>query len=296
MNASSGDSLAFSPVAIPQCAFEDAFGIVAKAGFRGIGLRYNLLEDYLDRGHSLVEVRNLLRRFDLTFTEGGFLAEWQFHGGVPLVCGRKRHGGPDEASEVLMKRLRTFLERCAELECINITAAVALHEIGDLDRAAADFAALCDFARPYGLRICLEFIGTAPQVSDVKTANQMVDAANRPNGGLVVDTFFVHQGGTQLADLAAVPIDRILNVQLADAKPGPPEKLNMLEDRLFPGEGAAHVQDVVSLLYRRGYAGWWTVELFNPEYRTLPAQEVADKSFRTAMALLQKTREDVQLS
>jgi 2-keto-myo-inositol isomerase len=296
MNESSDERLAFSPVAIPQCAFEEAFGIVAKAGFRGIGLRYNLLEDYLGRGHSLLEVQNLLRRFDLTFTEGGFLAEWQFHGGVPLVCGRKRQGGSQEASEVLMKRLRTFLERCAELECINITAAVALHETGDLAEAAADFAALCDFARPYGLRICLEFIGSAPQVKDAKTANQIVEAANRPNGGLVVDTFFVHQGGTPLADLETVPINRILNVQLADAKPGPPEKLNMLEDRLFPGQGVAHVQDVVSLLHRRGYAGWWTVELFNPEYRTLPAQEVADKSFRTAKAVLQKTRKDMQSS
>lgn len=295
MNASSGERLAFSPVAIPQCAFEDAFGIVAKAGFRGIGLRYNLLEDYLDRGHSLVEVKSLLRRFGLTFTEGGFLAEWQFHGGMPLVCGRKRVGGPEEASEVLMKRLRIFLERCAELECVNITAAVALHDTGDLAKAAADFAALCDLAHPYGLRICLEFIGSAPQVREARTASQMIEAANRPNGGLVVDTFFVHQGGTRLADLAAVPIDRILNVQLADAKPGPPEKLNMLEDRLFPGEGVARVQDVVSLLYRRGYTGWWTVELFNPDYRRIPAQEVADKAFSTAMALLKKTRKDVQL-
>jgi 2-keto-myo-inositol isomerase len=296
MNASPGERLAFSPVAIPQCAFEEAFGIVAMAGFRGIGLRYNLLEDYLDRGHGLADVKKLLRRFELTFTEGGFLAEWQFHGGVPLVCGRKRQGGPHEANDVLIQRLRIFFERCAELECINITAAVALHETGDLGTAAEDLATLCDLAQPYGLRICVEFIGSAPQVKDARTANHMVEAANRPNSGLVVDTFFVHQGGTRLTDLEAVPIERILNVQLADAKPGPREKLNMLEDRLFPGDGAARVQDVVSLLHQRGYAGWWTVELFNPEFRTLPAQEVADKAFRTARAMLEKTREDVQLS
>jgi 2-keto-myo-inositol isomerase len=296
MNSSSNERLAFSPVAIPQCAFEDAFGIVATAGFRGIGLRYNLLEDYLDRGHTLADVKDLLRRFDLTFTEGGFLAEWQFHDGVPLVCGRRRNGGPDEADEVLLKRLRIFFERCAELECINITAAVALHETGDLRTAAEDLGSLCDLARPYGLRICVEFIGNAPQVRDARTANQMVQAANRANAGLVVDTFFVHQGSTRLADLAAVPIERIVNVQLADAKPGLPEKLNMLEDRLFPGDGVARVQDVVSLLHRRGYAGWWTVELFNPEYRALPVQEVANKAFRTAKAMLQKTREDLQTS
>jgi sugar phosphate isomerase/epimerase len=296
MNTLSGERLALSPVAVPQCPFEDAFAVVATAGFRGIGLRYNLLEDFLHRGHELADVKRLLRRFDLVFTEGGFLAEWQFHGGVPLVCGRKRQGGPEESNDVLVARLRTFFERCAELECINITAAVALHEIGDLGTAANDLASLCDLAQPYGLRICVEFIGSAPQVKDARTASQMVEAAKRPNAGLVVDTFFVHQGSTRLTDLAAVPIERILNVQLADAKPGPPEKLNMLEDRLFPGEGVARVQDVVSCLYRRGYAGWWTVELFNPEYRTLPAQEVANHAFRTADALLKKTREELQPS
>lgn len=277
--------LSFSPVAIPQCSFEDACRITAEAGFRGIALRYNLFVDFLARGNTVADARNLMRRYGLTFNEGGFLAEWQFHGGLPLVCGRKRNGGAGEANDVLLRQLQTFFEHCIELECSNITAATALWDSGDLSVAGADFAQLCDYADPYGARIGLEFMGHAPQVRDIKTAHEIVSIANRPNGGIVVDTFFIHQGGSTLADIAAVPIDRIFNVQLADAKPLPVDQLNMLEDRLFPGEGAANVRDVVVLLRNRGYSGWWTVELFNPDYRRMPAENVAKQAYRTASAL-----------
>ncbi len=277
--------LGFSPVAIAQCTFEESVTHTAAAGFSGMALRYDKLEDYLSRGHTIADARSLMKRHGLRFSEGGFLAEWQFHGGVPLVCGRKRQGGADEADDRLLARYRIFLERCGELECKNLTASVAVWDAGDLATAAEDFAALCDVAHPYGAKIGLEFMGHAPQVKDVRTALNLVTVANRPNGGLVIDTFFIHQGRSKLTDLNDVPVDRIFNVQLADAKPKPAETLNMLEDRLFPGEGAAPVRDVVLLLLKRGYSGWWNVELFNPDFRAMPPGMVARKAYTAAAAL-----------
>jgi 2-keto-myo-inositol isomerase len=291
----SSKRLAFSPVAIPQCDFEEALRVTAEAGFRGIALRYNLLEDYLARGNTLADARKQTRQYGLTFTEGGFLAEWQFHGGIPLVCGRRRQGGAEEADDILLRRLRTFLERCAELECNNITAAAAIWDSGSLTVAAEDFAHLCDLAQPYGLRICLEFFGHAPQVKDIKTATTVVSMADRPNGGLVIDTFFLHQGGSTLADLAEVQMSRIFNVQLSDAKPLPIEKLNMLEDRVFPGEGTANVREVAHLLSSRGYAGWWAVELFNPEYHLMSPLDVAARAHKTASAIFRQNTITSQL-
>jgi 2-keto-myo-inositol isomerase len=276
--------LGFSPVAIPECPFEEAIALTAMAGFQGIALRYDKLEDYLARGHSIADVRALLTRYGLKFSEGGFLAEWQYHGGVPLVCGRRRQGSPDEDKTKLLARYRIFLEHCAELECSNLTAAAALWDIGELATAAEDFAALCDIARPYGAKIGLEFMGSAPQIKDIKTALNVISMANRPNGGIVIDTFFIHQGCSRLEDLSDVPIDRIFNVQLADAKSKPVEQLNMLEDRLFPGEGVAPVRDTVKLLLQRGYSGWWNVELFNPDFRAMPPDTVIRKAYAAATA------------
>jgi sugar phosphate isomerase/epimerase len=265
--------------------------VIAEAGFRGIGLRYNLLEDFLSRGGTLEQVRSLLRQHGLSFTEGAFLAEWQFNDGAPLICKRKREGGPAEAHEVLMQALRQFMERCAELECINITAVPALYQAGDLAVAAEEFGSLCDLARRYGLRICLEFIAKAPQVNNMKTAHELVAAAVRGNGGLVVDTFLFHESGSRLGDLAAVPVERIFNVQLADAKDLPRDQLNMLADRLYPGEGVAPVGEIVSLLARAGYGGFWTVEIFNAEYARLPVSEVARRAYESAGAILRAATE-----
>lgn len=293
MTASMADRLSLSPVSIAQCAFADCFGVVAEAGFRGIGLRYNLLEQYLAHGGTLAQVRSLLRQHDLRFTEGAFLAEWQFNEGAPLICKRKREGGPAEAHDALMRGLQLFLETCAELECANITAVPALYETGDLGLAAEEFGGLCDQAQRYGLRMCLEFIAKAPQVNNIRTADALVAAAGRDNGGLVVDTFLFHQSGSPLADLATVPVERIFNVQLADAKDKRREDLDMLADRLYPGHGVAPVRDVVKLLAGRGYDGFWTVEIFNPDYASRPVAEIARQAYESAAGLLRSATEDL---
>jgi sugar phosphate isomerase/epimerase len=282
------DRIGLSPVAIPRCGFEEAFETAAEAGFKGISLRYDRVEAYLAEGHTLEDVHALLRRFGLRFAEAGFLAEWMFRGGMPLVCGRKRQGGPEETNSRLLRRLHTFFRTCAEFECFEVTAAPALHETGPLDQAAEDLGALCDVARPYGVRICLEFFGKAPQVSDIASAQHLIAATGRDNAGILVDTFFFHEGGSRIADLDAVPIERIFNVQLADAAPKPLQALDMLADRVYPGEGAAPVAEVAAALIRRGYSGFWTVELFNPEYFSQSPREVARQAYATAAATLEK--------
>jgi len=156
--ATNGPRLALSPVTLAQCAFEQAFAMTARAGFEGIGLRYDQFERYLAQAGSVDEVKRWLHAFGLQFAEVAFLAEWQYHGGLPLVSRRQRSGGADEASVRLRDRLHAFLAHCEQFECANVTAVPALRESGDLDVAAEEFAALCDIARPYGVRLCLEFM------------------------------------------------------------------------------------------------------------------------------------------
>jgi 2-keto-myo-inositol isomerase len=284
--------LALSPVTIAQCTFLDAFEVAARAGFAGIGLRYDQLERYLLEGGTIEEVHETVRRLGLCFSEAGFLAEWMFHGGVPLVSRRQRSGAADETQPAMMKRLHEFLERCEAFECANVTAVPALRETGDLAVAAEEFATLCDIARPYGVRLCLEFMGNAPQWNTLRSADVLTTAAGRSNGGILIDTFFVHQGESALSDIARVSPEKIFNVQLADAKPKPRAALNMLEDRLFPGDGVAGVKEIVNALVQQGYDGWWTVEIFNPDFVHVPADEVAARAYATTRALFSSHSED----
>ncbi|MPW19631.1 TIM barrel protein [Paraburkholderia sp. CNPSo 3157] len=280
---------ALSPVTIAQCSFDEAFEQTARAGFTGIGLRYDQFERYLEQGGSVDDVKRLLAANGLRFAEAAFLAEWQYHGGLPLVSRRRRSGADDETSARLTKRLHAFLAHCEQFECANVTAVPALRETGDLDVAAEEFATLCDIAQPYGVRLCVEFMGTAPQICDLQSGADLVTRAGRKNGGLLIDTFLFHQGHSRIEHIARVPVEKIFNVQLADAKSRPRDQLDMLADRVFPGEGAANVRAVVDALVQHGYDGWWTVELFNPEYAKTDAKSIASHAFASAVALFDRS-------
>jgi sugar phosphate isomerase/epimerase len=248
-------------------------------------LRYDQFEHYLAQGGTVDEVRGWLSAYGLHVAEAAFLAEWQYHGGVPLVSRRQRSGGADETRERLLRRLHTFLRHCEQFECANVTAVPALRETGELAVAAEEFASLCDLVRPYGVRLCLEFMGTSPQISTLASATELVNLANRANGGVLIDTFLFHQGGSLVSDIERIPLERIFNVQLADAKNKPRAQLDMLADRLFPGEGVVPIQAIVDALVARGYDGWWTVELFNPDLARLDPASLAARAAASAAAL-----------
>ncbi|MFM0201942.1 sugar phosphate isomerase/epimerase [Paraburkholderia fungorum] len=288
--------LALSPVTLAPCAFEQAFEHTARAGFTGIGLRYDQFERYLAQGGTVDEVLGWLSAYGLQVAEAAFLAEWQYHGGVPLVSRRQRSGGVDETREHLLGRLHTFLQHCEQFECANVTAVPALRETGELALAAEEFASLCDLARPYGVRLCLEFMGTSPQISTLASATELVNLANRANGGVLIDTFLFHQGGSLVSDIARIPLERIFNVQLADAKDKPLAQLDMLADRLFPGEGVAPVQTIVDALVAHGYDGWWTVELFNPDFARLDPASLASRAAASAAALFERPLTDRKIA
>ena len=57
-----------------------------------------------------------------------------------------------------------------------------------LDEAAAAFAGLCDRAAEHGLLVHLEFLPWS-RIPDLATAWQVVDAADRPNGGIMLDAW-----------------------------------------------------------------------------------------------------------
>ena len=76
--------MSLNPATISQCDFEKSLEVAKAAGFRGIGLRHNLLMNYLDKGNSLSKARKLMEEVGLVATEAGFLNGWMFHPSVPM--------------------------------------------------------------------------------------------------------------------------------------------------------------------------------------------------------------------
>jgi sugar phosphate isomerase/epimerase len=111
----------------------------------------------------------------------------------------------------------------------------------DEARLTASYAALCEAAAPFGLAADIEFMPWT-KIPDARSALRIVTAAAQPNGGVLVDALHVARSATSLADIAAIPPERLHYAQICD---GPAEVPLSVEamihtarcERLLPGEG-----------------------------------------------------------
>lgn len=154
-------------------------------------------------------------------------------------------------------------------------------------QAAESFAGLCDRAADHGLVVHLEFLPWT-RVPDVRTAWEVARLADRPNGGIAVDSWHFFRGDPDLAALAAVPGERILGVQLDDAPADPEADLvtATLHDRLLPGAGALDLSGLLGVLDGAGCVAPIGVEVFSDDLHALDPIEAARRAGDATRRLL----------
>jgi sugar phosphate isomerase/epimerase len=119
----------------------------------------------------------------------------------------------------------------------------------DQARLTDRFGALCDLALPLGLKPYIEPMPWT-DAKDVAQAGRIVMAANRDNGGIIIDPIHFDRSGSSIADIAALPSALFGYMQFCDAPAQRPTDVPGLLfqarcERQFPGEGGL---DLVSLL------------------------------------------------
>ena len=120
------------------------------------------------------------------------------------------------------------------------------------------FAETCDLAEPYGLTVDLEF----PSFSRLRTLDEALDivrAADRPNGGILVDTLYLHLSRVDIGELLHVPSDLLHFLQISDALPGIADThagmIQLARDaRLYPGEGCIDFAGIIERMPPVDYA------------------------------------------
>jgi sugar phosphate isomerase/epimerase len=139
-------------------------------------------------------------------------------------------------------------------EALGARTVVATHfgEPASAEAAAPGFAALCDAAADAGTTVSLEFPAWAT-INDVATAWEIVRLADRPNSGILLDTWHHRRSSSADDVLLSIPPERITAIQLADGAAEPTGRLeeDVLERRM-PGEGQF---GIVELLRELGQIG-----------------------------------------
>jgi len=172
------------------------------------------------------------------------------------------------------------LFRIAELVgARSLNAADVLGGRWSVDEGAAAFAALCDRAGEHGLLVHLEWLAWS-RVPDLATAWEIVRAADRPNGGLTVDTWHCARTGTTPEDLLALPGERVLAIQVDDGPARAEDDLveATLHHRLVPGAGAFDLVGYLGALRSIGAVAPVGVEVFSDDLHALGPVEAARRA------------------
>jgi sugar phosphate isomerase/epimerase len=162
--------------------------------------------------------------------------------------------------------------------------------------AADAFGALCDRAAARGLQLHIEFWpGSA---LDLSTTLAIVQSTDRPNGGVMVDTWHLARTPGGQALVRTMPGTRVTAVQISDSPavdgPEPDYLAAALGRRLVPGEGSLDLVGFLRLLREMGCRAPLGVEVCSERLAAESAVTVARRLGDTMRDLLRRARADAR--
>jgi 2-keto-myo-inositol isomerase len=248
-----------------------------EAGYDAIEVPDVKLDAYLQGKGTLPALRDRLQEAGLSLLSVGALEQ------ATLL-----NGG---AFGAMIDRCRVLCEWASALSAPFILIVPSPTPPGWTDRAIrektlASLRAFADIAAQYRVRIGFEFLGFADcSVRTLAATRDLLQEMNSPTIGMVIDSFHFHVGGSRWAELEHLDPAEVLCVHLSDAENRPMTELTD-DHRLFPGDGIIALRELIRRLDALGYRGFYSLELFRPEYWKWDPLKLAAMGRRKMEAIL----------
>jgi len=255
---------------------------IAQAGFSGVEIFEN---DFLAFDGTPADVGRMVRDHGLEIT---LFQPFRDFEGMPEPH-RSRLFDRAERKFDIMQELGTDLV----LVCSNVSPLA----LGGIDRAVADFHELGERAAKRGLKVGYEALAWGKHISDHRDAWEVVRRTNHPNIGIILDSFHTLSRQIDINSIRSIPKEKIFIVQLADA---PLIDMDLLywsrHFRNMPGEGDLPVEAFTSAVAETGYDGYFSLEIFNDQFRGGSAKAIAADGHRSLITLGDRVRRNPNAS
>jgi 2-keto-myo-inositol isomerase len=254
-------------------SFADDVAACADGGCPALEVWLTKLEQHLQT-HGADDTRKLLA------DRGVALAAASYQGGLLLSQGEQRRAHYDH--------FKRRLDLCQAFGIPTLVVVADFVEKADGDalrRALASLQEAARWAAGFGVRLALEFRGSAAFCSSLDTAVALVAGCGEPNVGVCLDVFHYYTGPSKFEDLDLLTKDNLAHVQLCDLA-GTPRELATDADRIFPGEGDFRLGPILDRLRAIGYDGWVSLELMNPVLWQAKATQMAELGHAALLRVL----------
>jgi sugar phosphate isomerase/epimerase len=250
--------------------------IAAKAGYDGVELWIRDIQAFLDSGNTLASLRKRIIDSGLKFENAIGFAPWM------VDDDQKRKAG--------FEQMEKEMNVLAELGCKRV-AAPAAGVTGQLDlfKAGERYKELLDLGRKTEVMPQLEFWGAFPYFHHLGQVLMVAAVANDPDARILPDVYHLFRGGSGYEGLKMLSGDLIEIFHLNDFVDTIPREKQEDKDRVYPGDGAAPMKQILADIKNMGGEKVLSLELFNKYYWQQDALQVA----RMGLSKMKKLVEEI---
>lgn len=228
----------------------DKIRITAEAGYQGIELWFDEVEEFLSQGGELETISSAIQESGLAIPTMIMLRDWWSASAeeYPAVF------------DVCLKRIQLAAKLGAEfvISCPH-------REKPDYDLGAQRYRELLEAGIEAGAKPAVEFLGFVADVTKIEDALQIVEKSGHPQATLVLDPFHVFRGGGSMETIAQLKPEQIAISHFNDAVDTIPREEQRDPDRVMPGDGHLDLTRYCHLLKQIGYQSWLSLELFRED-------------------------------
>lgn len=175
-----------------------------------------------------------------------------------------------------------------------VVSSVSADAVRNDDLLIEQLQVLADRAAVREMKIAYEALAWGSHVNTWDHSWAIVAKADHPALGLCLGSFHIFAKSSELAALDEIDPEKLLVVQLSDAPPVPTDHMGpgeLLEfssrHRLLPGQGVFDLRGFLGHLFKAGYTGPLSVELFNDLFRQADPNCLAVDARRSLQALVE---------
>ncbi len=245
--------------------------IASKAGYDGIEVWVRDVEAALNAGQSLSSLKRFIEDHGLQVENAIGFAPWMTDG---------------EAGFVQMEKEMQMLAGIACRRIAAPPAGVPTDQALDLFAVGEKYKKLLDLGRLTGVMPQLEFWGSSPVLWHLGQVLMIAAVADDPDVKILPDVYHMFRGGTGFDALKMLNGSLIDIFHMNDYPTSKPREQQDDADRVYPGDGAAPMSQILTDLNNMGGEKVLSLELFNRSYWEEDPYLVAERGLAKMKSLV----------
>lgn len=239
--------------------------LAADLGYEGIEIWMRTLQEYIDKGGKLADIKKLAIDHNIIIEDSIGFAKWIVE---------------DETErKVAIEQLKVEMDLLAQIGCKRIAAppfgATKEPKI-DLRKAAQRFAEVAALGKEMGVKPQLELWGFSENLHLFGETLFVAAESGHPDAVILPDVYHLYRGGSPFEALEMINGSKIEMFHINDYPAGK-ERASVTDAmRVMPGDGAAPMDMILQKLNSKGRAIVLSLEIFNEDYWAMDARKTAE--------------------